>query len=56
MVRFGEELEQRGLLTMSQSLKGDASATRVRGRGDSAVVTDGPFAEAEGQRGGAGPR
>jgi hypothetical protein len=45
MVRFSEELKQQGLLTMSQSLKSDAAGARVKVRGDSAMVTDGPFAE-----------
>jgi hypothetical protein len=45
MVRFSEELKERGLLTMSQSLKSDSSATRVKVRADSAMITDGPFAE-----------
>jgi hypothetical protein len=45
MVRFSEELKERGLLTMSQSLKTGASDTRVKVRGDSAMITDGPFAE-----------
>lgn len=45
MVRFSEDLKQRGLLVMSQSLKSDASGARVRVREDSAMITDGPFAE-----------
>lgn len=45
MVRFSEELKQQGLLTISQSLKSDTIGSRVRLRGDSAIVTDGPFAE-----------
>jgi hypothetical protein len=45
MVRFSEELKQRGLLTVSQSLKSEKSGARVTVRGDSAVITDGPFAE-----------
>jgi hypothetical protein len=45
MVRFSEELKQQGLLTISQSLKSDTGAARVKLRGDSAMVTDGPFAE-----------
>jgi hypothetical protein len=45
MVSFSEELERRGLLTMSQSLKSDASGTRVKVRGDSTLISDGPFAE-----------
>jgi hypothetical protein len=45
MVNFSEDLKQRGLLVMSQSLKGDASGARVKLREDSAMITDGPFAE-----------
>ena len=45
MVRFSEQLKDRGLLTTSQSLKSDAAGARVRVRGESAMVTDGPFAE-----------
>jgi hypothetical protein len=45
MVRFSEELKRRGLLTLSQSLKVGAADARVTVRGDSVVITDGPFAE-----------
>lgn len=45
MVKFSENLKERGLLVMSQSLKGDASATRVKLRPEAATITDGPFAE-----------
>ena len=45
MVRFSEELKRRGLLTVSQSLKTNGSDARVKVRGDSVFVTDGPFAE-----------
>ncbi len=45
MVRFSEELKQRGLLTVSQSLKTGASDARVKVRGDSVMITDGPFTE-----------
>ena len=45
MVRFSEQLKQRGLLTVSQSLKTGASDARVAVRGKSVMVTDGPFAE-----------
>jgi hypothetical protein len=45
MVRFSEQLKDRGLLTMSQSLKSDASGARVKVRGESEMITDGPFAE-----------
>jgi hypothetical protein len=45
MVRFSEELKQRGLLTVSQSLKMGATDARVKVRADSVMVTDGPFTE-----------
>jgi hypothetical protein len=45
MVSFSEELQQQGLLTIAQSLKSDTGAARVKLRGDSTLVTDGPFAE-----------
>jgi len=45
MVRFSDELKQRGLLTMSQSLKSPDVGARVKVSGDSAMITDGPFAE-----------
>jgi hypothetical protein len=45
MVRFSEELKRRGLLTVSQSLKTGTSDVRVKVRGDSVMVTDGPFTE-----------
>jgi hypothetical protein len=45
MVRFSEDLKRRGLLTISQSLKTGASDARVKMRGDSVVITDGPFTE-----------
>lgn len=45
MVRFGEDLKRRGLLTVSQSLKIGPSDARVRMRDNATVVTDGPFAE-----------
>jgi hypothetical protein len=45
MVRFSEELKQRGLLTISQSLKAPTAGARLKVQGDSAVITDGPYAE-----------
>ncbi len=45
MMRFSDELKKQGLLTISQSLKSDTGAARVKLRGESAMVTDGPFAE-----------
>ena len=52
MVRFSEDLKQRGLLTMSQSLKTDAAGARVTTRGEKSIVRDGPFAEAREMIGG----
>ncbi|MEP6884483.1 MAG: YciI family protein [Gammaproteobacteria bacterium] len=52
MVRFSEELQSRGLLTMSQSLKTDAQGARVRVQGNQSTVVDGPFAEAKEMIGG----
>src|SRR5438067_2536774 len=45
MVHFSEELKRRGLLVMSQSLKTGATDARVKIRGTSALITDGPFTE-----------
>jgi hypothetical protein len=45
MVRFSDELKQRGLLTVSQSLKTPTAGSRLKMHGDSAVITDGPYAE-----------
>jgi hypothetical protein len=45
MVRFSEDLKRRGLLTVGQSLKTGASDTRVKMRGESPIITDGPFTE-----------
>jgi hypothetical protein len=45
MEQFSNELKQRGLLTMSQSLKSPDVGARVKVSGDSAMITDGPFAE-----------
>ena len=52
MVRFGKEMESRGLLTMTQSLKSDAAGARVAVRSGKATVVDGPFAEAREMIGG----
>ena len=52
MQRFSEELKGRGLLTVSQSLKTGASDARVKVRGDSVIITDGPFAEVKEVMGG----
>ncbi|MGC1523583.1 MAG: YciI family protein [Steroidobacteraceae bacterium] len=47
MLSFSEDLERRGLLTMSQSLRSEALAARVTRRGEKPIVRDGPFAEAK---------
>jgi hypothetical protein len=47
MLRFGADLKARGLLTISQSLKTDASAARVRVRETQPIVVDGPFTESK---------
>jgi hypothetical protein len=52
MLRFGEDLKQRGLLTMAQSLKNDTAGVRVTTRGEKSIVRDGPFAEAREMIGG----
>jgi hypothetical protein len=50
MLRYADELKQRGLLLAAQSLKTDASRLQVR-NGRQALV-DGPFAEAREMVGG----
>lgn len=50
MVRFSEDLKDRGLLTASQSLTSDG--VRVRTQGGAASVVDGPFSEAKEMVGG----
>jgi hypothetical protein len=52
MLEFSAELKQRGLLTMSQSLKTDAAGARVARQGERSIVRDGPFAEAKEMIGG----
>jgi hypothetical protein len=47
MLRFSADLKSRGLLTISQSLKTDASAARVQVHDKQPIVVDGPFAEAK---------
>lgn len=46
MLSFSAELKSRGLLTMSQALKSDASGTRITKRAGAVTLRDGPFAEA----------
>jgi hypothetical protein len=52
MLRFSEDLKQRGLLTMSEALKTDADGARVTRDGQKSIVRDGPFAEAKEMIGG----
>jgi hypothetical protein len=52
MVRFGADLQARGLLKATESLASHASAARVSVRGGQAQVVDGPFAEAKEMIGG----
>ncbi len=52
MLRFSEDLKQRGLLTLSQSLKSDADGARVSTQGGKSIVRDGPFSEAKEMIGG----
>lgn len=52
MLQFSAGLKERGLLTLSQSLKADAAGVRVTRRGEKSTVRDGPFAEAKEMIGG----
>jgi hypothetical protein len=52
MVRFSEDLRERGLLTLAQSLASDRSGARVRVQNRQATIVDGPFAEAREMVGG----
>ena len=52
MLHFSDELKQRGLLTMSQSLKTESAAVRVTRQEEKSIVRDGPFAEAKEMIGG----
>jgi hypothetical protein len=52
MLRFTADLKNRGLLTMSQSLRTDTNGARVKVRGAAPSVVDGPFAEAKEMIGG----
>ncbi len=52
MVRFGQDLQARGVLVASESLSSHASAARVNVRAGKAAVVDGPFAEAKEMIGG----
>ncbi len=52
MLRFGEDLKARGLLSASESLRSDAEGVRIQVRGGKRTVVDGPFAEAKEMVGG----
>src|SRR5215471_14290293 len=52
MMRFGDELKERGLLLAVESLQSQAQAARVQVRGGKPSVLDGPFAEAKEMVGG----
>jgi len=52
MVRFSEDLKDRGLLTLSQSLTSDQNGARVRIQEGAVSVVDGPFSEAKEMIGG----
>jgi hypothetical protein len=52
MVRFSEDLKDRGLLTVAQSLTSERSGARVRVQGGETSVVDGPFSEAKEMIGG----
>jgi hypothetical protein len=52
MLQFSAKLKERGLLTLSQSLKTDAASVRVTRNGEKSMVHDGPFAEAKEMIGG----
>ena len=50
--RFGQSLQERGLLLAMESLQSHDGAARVQLRGGQARVVDGPFAEAKEMVGG----
>lgn len=52
MLRFSADLKDRGLLTLSQSLKADGEGVRVKIRGETRSIVDGPFTEAKEMIGG----
>jgi hypothetical protein len=52
MQRFGQSLQERGLLLAMESLQSQDGAARVQSRGGHARVVDGPFAEAKEMVGG----
>jgi hypothetical protein len=52
MLRFTEDLQARGLLKASNSLRPDREGVRVEVRNDKASLLDGPFAESKEMVGG----
>lgn len=52
MRQFGEDLNARGLLRASESLRPDSAAVRVTVRGGQRRLLDGPFAESKEMVGG----
>ena len=52
MLRFGADLKQRGLLTLSQALTSTSTGVRVSLQDGKASVRDGPFTEAKEMVGG----
>lgn len=52
MVRFGQDLQSRGLLGASNSLRPDAAGARVQVRDGRRMIVDGPFAESKEMVGG----
>lgn len=52
MVEFGQGLATRGQLVASESLRPDSHGVRVRRRGETPTLVDGPFAEAREMIGG----
>jgi hypothetical protein len=52
MLRFSAQLQARGVLKASQSLRTDAEGVRVQVRNGSAALVDGPFAESKEMVGG----
>lgn len=52
MLRFADDLRNRGLLKAAESLRSDAEGVRVQVRGGKRRLVDGPFAEAKEMVGG----
>lgn len=52
MLRFSADLQSRGVLKASQSLRSDAEGVRVRVRNGTPALVDGPFSESKEMVGG----